>query len=149
MQVGIAIAVEPDQRRWISYGASDTPESEIVASTYVRARSLVAALTLGAGVGLSAVTAAVSIATAQELEWATRARGTAAFDPDLGLGIATDSPGNSYVTGVFAGTATFGAGTNETELSSSAGTEDTCRSSPMPRTCSSNWSRGATNAAAC
>ena len=42
---------------------------------HVRARSLAAALTLGAGVALSAVTAAVSSATAQELEWATSAGG--------------------------------------------------------------------------
>ena len=34
---------------------------------YVRARSLVAALTLGAGVALSAVTASVPSATAREL----------------------------------------------------------------------------------
>jgi hypothetical protein len=32
MQVRIAIAVEPDQRRWIAYGASDTPEREVVAT---------------------------------------------------------------------------------------------------------------------
>lgn len=32
MQVRIAIAVEPDQQRWIAYGASDTPEREVVAT---------------------------------------------------------------------------------------------------------------------
>ena len=32
MQVRIAIAVEPDQGRWIAYGASDTPEREVVAT---------------------------------------------------------------------------------------------------------------------
>jgi hypothetical protein len=32
MQVRIAIAVEPDQRRWIAYGASDTPEREVMAT---------------------------------------------------------------------------------------------------------------------
>jgi hypothetical protein len=32
MQVRIAIAVERDQRRWIAYGASDTPEREAVAT---------------------------------------------------------------------------------------------------------------------
>jgi hypothetical protein len=34
MQVRIAIAVEPDQRRWIAYGASDTPEREVVATLH-------------------------------------------------------------------------------------------------------------------
>jgi hypothetical protein len=32
MQVRIAIAVEPDQGRWIAYGASDTPEHEVMAT---------------------------------------------------------------------------------------------------------------------
>jgi hypothetical protein len=83
-----------------------------------RARSLAAALTWGAGVALGAVTGAVSSATAQELEWATRAGGASANRIDQGLGIATDPSGNSYVTGIFAGTATFGDGEdNETELS--------------------------------
>lgn len=30
MQVRIAIAVESDQARWVAYGASDTPEHDIV-----------------------------------------------------------------------------------------------------------------------
>jgi hypothetical protein len=30
--VRIAIAVESDQRRWVAYGASDTPESETLAT---------------------------------------------------------------------------------------------------------------------
>ena len=42
-----------------------------------------------------------------------------------GLGIATDPRGNSYVTGSFIGTATFGAGeANETVLSSRLATAD-------------------------
>jgi hypothetical protein len=48
------------------------------------------------------------------LMWARRAGGTSA---DVGMGIAADSAGNSYVTGVFSGIATFGRGeANETEL---------------------------------
>jgi hypothetical protein len=48
------------------------------------------------------------------LSWATRVAGT---DFAQGTGIATDGPGNSYVTGSFRGTATFGAGeANETDL---------------------------------
>jgi hypothetical protein len=77
------------------------------------ARSLAGALTLGAGVALSARTAAVSSATAQELEWATSAGGVVA----AGRGIATTPRGESYVTGEFRGTAVFGQGEpNETTL---------------------------------
>ena len=32
MQVRIAIAIEPDQGRWVAYGANDTPEHEILAT---------------------------------------------------------------------------------------------------------------------
>ena len=32
VQVRIAIAVESDQARWVAYGASDTPEREIMAT---------------------------------------------------------------------------------------------------------------------
>ena len=32
MQVRIAIAVEFDQARWVAYGASDTPEHEVLAT---------------------------------------------------------------------------------------------------------------------
>jgi hypothetical protein len=78
-----------------------------------RVRSLAAALTLGAGVALSAMAAAVSSATAQELEWATSIRGGAAFS----TAIARVPRGNSYVTGGFFGATTFGAGEiNETVL---------------------------------
>jgi hypothetical protein len=63
----------------------------------------------------------VSSATAQELEWAKSAGG-AGFD--LGIGIATDPRGNSYMTGHFSGTATFGAGeANETVLEARAGSD--------------------------
>ena len=64
---------------------------------YVRARSLIATLTVSAGFALSALIAAGSVATAQELDWATGVKraaiGSGSFDP---LGIATDGPGNSY-----------------------------------------------------
>ncbi len=32
MQVRIAIAVEADQGRWVAYGASDTPDCEVVST---------------------------------------------------------------------------------------------------------------------
>ena len=50
------------------------------------------------------------------LQWATQAGGSA---QDFGVGIATSARGDSYVTGNFAGTATFGEGEpNETSLTS-------------------------------
>ena len=56
-----------------------------------------------------------------DLVWAKRAGGT---DFDEGLGIAVDVSGNSYVTGFFAGSATFGAGeTNATTLTSAGSDE--------------------------
>src|SRR3972149_4329281 len=61
--------------------------------------------------------------SAQDLEWAKRAGGTS-FDYNFSGGIAADTSGNSYVTGSFNGSATFGAGeTNETTLVS-AGESD-------------------------
>ena len=58
---------------------------------------------------------------AQDLVWAKRAGGTRT---DLGRGIAVDGSGNSYVTGKFSLSATFGPGeTNETTLTG-AGLDD-------------------------
>ena len=77
---------------------------------YVRARSLIAGLTLGAAVAFSAVAAAVSSATAQELEWATRAGGPN-FENIFAGSIATDGSGSAIVTGDFSSqTVTFGRG---------------------------------------
>ena len=54
-----------------------------------------------------------------DLVWANRAGGTS---DALGNGIAVDGAGNSYVTGCFQGSATFGSGeTNETTLTSAGG----------------------------
>ena len=56
-----------------------------------------------------------------DLVWAKRAGGTT---DDVGVGMAVDGSGNSYVTGIFSGSATFGPGdANETTLTS-AGSED-------------------------
>jgi hypothetical protein len=55
---------------------------------HVRARSLAAALTLGAWVALNAVIAIVSSAAAQELEWVTSAGSRSG--PTAGHGLVTD-----------------------------------------------------------
>ena len=58
-----------------------------------------------------------------DLVWAKRAGGTSLFG-DSGLGIAVDGAGNSYVTGFFRDSTTFGPGeTNATTLTS-AGSAD-------------------------
>jgi len=55
-------------------------------------------------------------ALGQNVQWAKRAGGT---DEDYGYGVAVDGLGNSYVTGSFFGTTTFGLGeANETTLNS-------------------------------
>ena len=65
------------------------------------------------------------------LLWATRAGGSDGIDQ--GAGIATTARGDSYVTGVFRGTATFGEGEpNETTLTS-AGQRRYLRGQVRPR----------------
>ena len=59
--------------------------------------------------------------TTGELAWAKRAGGTST---DMGLGIAANSAGNSYLSGSFRATATFAPGeTNETLLTSAGSHE--------------------------
>ncbi|MDH3442922.1 MAG: SBBP repeat-containing protein, partial [Deltaproteobacteria bacterium] len=61
-----------------------------------------------------------SSVAAQGLLWAKRAGG--ASSGDAGLGTVVDGLGNSYVTGIFQGTATFGLGeANQTTLTSAGG----------------------------
>jgi hypothetical protein len=55
------------------------------------------------------------------LQWAKRAGGT---DLELGYGIGVDGSGNSYVTGYFDGSATFGAGEANQITLTSAGSYD-------------------------
>jgi len=63
-----------------------------------------------------------SVSSAQTLEWAKQAGGTGF---DQGIRIAAGTSGNSYVTGRFRGSATFGTGeANDTTLVSSAGSFD-------------------------
>jgi hypothetical protein len=63
---------------------------------------------------LATATTIGSVAKAQELEWAGSAGGA---NFEFGYAIVTDLRGNSYVTGLFTGPATFGAGeANETVL---------------------------------
>ncbi len=70
---------------------------------------------LGWGVAfILALMLANSVVNAQDLVWAKRAGGSG---EDFGHGIAVDEAGNSYVTGVFGVSATFGPGeANETTL---------------------------------
>ena len=74
--------------------------------------------TLTSAVGSNAIFVAKHDASG-DLLWAKRAGGEGF---DLGVGIAVDGAGNSYVTGQFGSAATFGPGeTNETTLTSAGG----------------------------
>jgi hypothetical protein len=80
-----------------------------------RFRAFLASLALTAGVAVGAVIPIGPAAQSQELQWATQANGTIIAE---GRGIATTARGDSYVTGTFFGTVTFGQGEpNETKPS--------------------------------
>jgi hypothetical protein len=65
--------------------------------------------------------------------WATRAGGPELADGDAGFAIETDQHGDSYITGVFEDTATFGAGeANETVLSGAAFSLFVAKYGPSP-----------------
>lgn len=66
-------------------------------------------------------TIVVSSAAAQGLLWA---RKTGAAGADQGNGIGLDGAGNTYVTGAFEGTVTFGAGEANQTILSAAGDQD-------------------------
>jgi hypothetical protein len=72
--------------------------------------------TLGAvAIEIALLVGAAPDAAGQSLEWARRAGGPGGFDS--GSSVAVDVAGNSYLTGFFTGSATFGAGgPNETTL---------------------------------
>jgi len=72
-------------------------------------------------VGLCLCLATASPSKAQELVWAKRAGGTSG---DGGESVATDGAGNSYVTGTFVGTATFGSGETNQTILTAAGNQD-------------------------
>jgi hypothetical protein len=74
----------------------------------------VVAISFAAIFGLTTLLGSWSVAKAQELKWSTSAGGA---DFEFSYAIAADLRGNSYVTGLFTGPATFGAGeANETVL---------------------------------
>jgi hypothetical protein len=75
-------------------------------------------LGLGATLCVGCTGVAQTPTAAEQLDWAKSAGGGG---PDGATGIATDRYGNSYVTGLFSRTATFGAGeANQTELTAAS-----------------------------
>jgi hypothetical protein len=91
-------------------------------NTKARACTLVVvSLTLSVAVPFGPVMAAGAGPSAPELDWA-RGAGGASFDN--GSGIAATARGDTYVTGSFRGTATFGAGEANQTVLSTTGEDD-------------------------
>ena len=79
------------------------------------------------GLAVVLITALGSTVQAQNLLWAKRAGsgGAPSIPNDLGQAIAVDALGNSYVTGQFRNTATFGPGeTNQTILTAAGASQE-------------------------
>jgi hypothetical protein len=88
---------------------------------------LTGTVTFGPGVTLTSVAASIFVVkynSAGTGVWASAGGGSGVFDHGQGQGIGLDGSGNSYVTGYFNGTFTFGLGeSNQTQLTS-AGVDD-------------------------
>jgi hypothetical protein len=87
----------------------------------MRRRRLLASLALAMGVAAGVQLPIGSAARAQALQWATQAGGDSS---DEGSAIATSLDGDSYVTGSFEGTATFGEGGPHQTTLAAAGDSD-------------------------
>jgi predicted regulator of Ras-like GTPase activity (Roadblock/LC7/MglB family) len=84
-------------------------------------RRFLTSLALAVGLALCALPPVGSAARAQALQWATQAGGESS---DAGSDIATTERGDSYVTGSFEDTATFGQGEPNQTILTAAGDAD-------------------------
>ncbi len=88
---------------------------------HVKSRSDSLRCFLFAGFVVALISVSGESAQARNLQWAKRAGGTSG---ETGFGIAVDGAGNSYVTGDFGGSATFGPGDPSQTVLTSAGQSD-------------------------